>query len=159
MKHLIALLASILFAAPAMADRVSQDFNLADSDGDGYLTLEEITVIQEQSLDKQNSDTYEVLDANKDGIVDKQEYIAFYSKVAAAQSEETPDLSKNFDTLDTNDDGKLSREELKAFRTSTKDTTNHMVIEVMDTDKDGKVSRKEYNDFVKTMEALFEKFQ
>ena len=159
MKYFIAALAVMLSASPAFADRASQDFDAIDVNGDGYITLEEIAIVQDKSMDQQNADTFKLLDANKDGTVDKAEYIEFYSKVAAAQSEKTPDLDKNFEALDTDHNGKLSADELKAFRTSTKNTTNQTVIDVMDADKDGKVSREEYDNFVKSMEELFKDFQ
>ena len=158
MKHLIVALALILAAAPAMASRTAQDFIMIDADSDGYITLEELAAVQEKTLDQQNAETFKLLDADADGAVSKSEYIEFYSKVAANQQGKAPDLDKNFEALDTDRNGELSMEELAAFRSDTKDTTNQMAISVMDTDKDGKVSRKEYDNFIKSMEELFQNF-
>ncbi len=159
MKYFIATLAAVLLASPAFADRASQDFEATDVNGDGYITLEEIAIIQDKSMDQQNADTFKLLDADKDGAVDKTEYVEFYSKMAAAQSEKAPDLDKNFEVLDTDHNGKLSEEELREFRSNTKDATNQTVIDVMDANKDGKVSREEYDNFVKSMEEVFKDFQ
>ena len=159
MKYLIVTLAAVLLASPAFADRASQDFEATDINGDGYITLEEIAVIQDKSMDQQNAETFKLLDADKDGAVDKAEYVEFYSKMAAAQSEKAPDLDKNFEALDIDHNGKLSEEELRTFRTNTKDATNQTAIDVMDANKDGKVSREEYDNFVKSMEEIFKDFQ
>lgn len=159
MKYLIIVTACFLAAAQAKADRISQDFIAADTDRDGYISYEELAVMQNSSISRQNTDIITLLDGDGDGAVSKEEYIDFYSKIAAAQPKGAPDLDKNFKILDANQDNMLTAEELSNFRSENLESNNKTAMEALDTDKDGRISREEYDNFVKTMEQMLQGLQ
>ena len=153
MKLLNLTLASLLLAAPAMAQGLDGEFEAIDTNGDGYITAEELDAAQKGTLTKQNEETMSVLDKDGDGFASMQEYTAFYSQLS--EQKDGKELERNFKTLDSNHDGKLDIDELKSFRESTMDDTNKNFMDMLDSDHDGKVSRKEYDDFAKSMEEMF----
>lgn len=91
------------------------------------------------------------LDANNDGVVDRQE--------AAAQ----PRLAQRFDELDKNKDGKLSREEMAQARHrgghggdrhgGHRGQRDGGFMRAMDTDHDGRVSAAEYQAYFTRMDV------
>ena len=153
MKLFNLTLASLLLAAPAMAQGLEGEFASIDTNGDGYISAEELNAAQKGSLPKQNEETMSVLDKDGDGYASMQEYTAFYSQLS--EQKNSKELEKNFKMLDSNHDGKLDIDELKSFRESTMDDTNKNFMDMLDSDHDGKVSRQEYDDFAKSMEEMF----
>ncbi len=155
MKYFTIIAVSVLLTTTVNAQGLDGEFERMDIDDDGYISAEEISVVQDQTMTQQNKETFTLLDKDGNGSINKREYTEFYSSLAAAQGGDKPDLNKNFSALDTNHDSKISAKELENFRSETKETHNQMVIEALDADKDGRISREEYDDFVKSMSEMF----
>lgn len=153
--YILPLIGAVLMLPAAVsAQSMDSEFEKIDANGDGYITAEELSVSQRDTLDEQNEKTVSVLDKDDDGFVVMSEYVDFYSSISEDKSQQ--ELESNFKALDINNDGKLSVEELKSFRESTFDTTNQTIVDSLDTDKDGKISREEFDAFVKSMKIMFE---
>ena len=154
MKYYILLL-SALFIVPTMAaaQNIDQEFDNIDTDGDGYITSQELNRAQKGTLDRQNESILSVLDESGDEVVELDEYVHFYTKLS--QEKSPKELEGNFQALDTDGNGKLDMRELKDFRTETLDDTDNAFIEALDINKDGKISRKEFNQFIESLQVMF----
>ncbi len=98
--------------------------------------------------------TFELLDTNGDGEIERNEYITFYKSRSNNADNVEQELEKYFTALDRNQDGKISETELKNYRQSNAGAINSQVFEFMDMDNDGKVSSAEFNAFLSIGEKI-----
>lgn len=153
--YIWSLLSALLIAPVAVsAQALDDEFEQIDTDGDGYISPQELGVAQKDTLDMQNEKTISMLDGDSDGVVTKEEYVEFYSSISKEKSK--TELESNFKALDADNNGELDADELKSFRESTFDATNQAILDSLDTDKDGKISHDEFNKFVESMKVMFE---
>lgn len=97
-------------------------FQKIDTDGDGKISR------AEAAARPRLAERFDVIDANKDGFITRDEMRAAHQKLAAAK----------FNSVDTNGDGRISRAEAVANAPRLAKR-----FSVIDTNKDGFVSREE----------------
>lgn len=132
---------------------VAADFKMKDRDGKGTLCASDFITKSQEVLDR-NKPAFDRLDADKSGMVSKEEFSA--------------SANNSFATLDTDKNGSLSKEEylvnaVKNFNALDKDDNNEVTIEEYtattkpenmaaakdafvkaDANKDGKLSQDEF---------------
>lgn len=70
MKKLILSTATVTFLAVAPAMAAAPDFNTVDTDGDGSVTYEELTVVMPDVTKEQ----FSAVDTDADGVLSQEEY-------------------------------------------------------------------------------------
>lgn len=176
MKKLIVLLFAVLFCSSASA----QDFDLSDimqggfsgvssaeydeafdeldSDKNGFLSEEELLKFQQNGLGQAEDLTYKVFDADEDGNVSKDEYIAFFKK-QPAQNVSEADLAQIFEDMDADKDGNLSPEELKEYRLQHLEAQNREIFKLMDFNHDRKLTKEEFGSFMAFTKSILGNIQ
>jgi Ca2+-binding EF-hand superfamily protein len=120
-------------------------FDAADTNGDGYVSQDELTAV----LGDKGADVFSQVDTDGDGKISRTEDEAFRAKMKEqmskgdagmqAMSGMPPPPDKVFDAADTNRDGYVSQDEL----TAVLGQKGVDVFSQVDTDGDGKISRTE----------------
>ena len=100
-------------------------FNRLDTDGDGRISREEA------KANPQLSQNFDLIDANKDGYIDRSEMFRHMAdqrftrldadkdgRISRDEARQAPRLAQWFDQLDTNKDGYLSRDEFMQHHNS-----------------------------------------
>ena len=176
MNKLIVLLFAVLFCSSANA----QDFDLSDimqggfsgvssaeydeafdeldSDKNGYLSENELLKFQQNGVGQAEDLTYKVFDADEDGNVSKDEYIAFFKKQPAQNVSET-DLTRIFEDMDADKDGNLSPEELKEYRLKHLEAQNREIFKLMDFNQDRKLTKEEFGSFMAFTKSILGNMQ
>ena len=154
MKLIYLSLATALFALPAFATDMADDFETIDVNHDGIITPSEMATAQRASLESQNSGIMNLLDTNGDGTVTNEEYMAFYGKLATGDKE-LEQVKAQFKNLDADGNGEISATELSSFREGSIDKENEEFFQAVDTDKNGQISQKEYDVFVEGLKGIF----
>jgi Ca2+-binding EF-hand superfamily protein len=97
-------------------------------------------------IQNQSKLTFERLDTNKDGWVDKAEaQKGVDTAVATATKDRADRLAASFAKLDTNKDGSISRQEFEAVLPPIQRPAGLPWMDSNDTDKNGRVSLAEAN--------------
>ena len=121
-------------AAPAapMARPALFDFATLDANGDGKVTMEEITAARDAEA--------KALDANGDGKIDAAELLAYRTAQIEAR------VKAEFAALDTDGDGALSAAEVASHRiVRATPALPQAMFDRLDTDKDGAISQAEFD--------------
>ena len=118
-----------------------------DTNGDGK--------ISRQEAKGRIADTFDQLDLNKDGFLDRKELSALAQRIQANQKGFPPKGGfggplYDFDALDKNADGRLSKEELKG-------TPLFNRFAEIDTDNSGAIDRREFEAFLERENAKTKK--
>lgn len=91
-------------------------FKAADADGDGKVTLAELTAHVEKRRQEERAKVFEGMDANHDGSVSKEEFLAFEPPAPPGGKEGKrrpgPDPEEMFKRFDKNGDGIITAEEV-----------------------------------------------
>ena len=115
----------------ANSPRLAQNFDVIDTNKDGFLTQDELQAARQQFGPGGRGEGWKKLDTDGDGRLSRQE-------VANA-----PRLAQNFDAIDSNKDGFLSQEELRAARRAQGPRGQGQGWLRWDANGDGKLSRDE----------------
>ena len=110
------------------------------------------------SMKQYKRPTFEMMDANGDGVVTKEEFIAFQNNRMSMMQKGNMKNRPNFATFDLNKDGFISKNELEKVRAikrlqnssagkMMKNANNAPSFESMDANKDGKISPEEFQTF------------
>lgn len=108
---------------PAL-DAAAAKFAQMDKDKDGDLEM----------IEWRNAAAFKAADANKDGKVSKDEFLAYHEKMMN-QGAATHDMSANFAKIDTDNDGTISSDEIEAWA--------HALFTAYDKNKDNSLSKDE----------------
>jgi Ca2+-binding EF-hand superfamily protein len=128
------LVLAVVMTFPAAAQEEAPDsamrwFSGIDVDGDGFMTLDEMTGVRDKRFGR--------TDGNDDGLLTVDEYTFGIPK----RLEDVIERRRNrFAAIDRDGDGSVTKEEYMAF--------GDQVIEAADLDGDGKVSRAEFTESV-----------
>ena len=122
-------------------------FKDADVDGNSYLSEKELLIYQQNGMLTEKDETYKVFDANGDGKIEKQEYIAFFKKNAPSNFS-LENMEQIFKDMDSNHDGLLSPEELTNYRQKNIEVQNSEIFKLIDTNNDRKISEDEFIGFM-----------
>ena len=122
-------------------------FDELDSDKNGFLSENELLKFQQNGLGQAEDLTYKVFDADEDGKVSKDEYLAFFKK-QPAQNVSEADLAQIFEDMDADKDGNLSPEELKEYRLQHLEAQNREIFKLMDFNHDRKLTKEEFGSFM-----------
>ena len=122
----------------ALTSNIDQSFKAADTNGDGVLSVQEVSATEAKVL-KQRVEVarqrmeqeFTKLDTNKDGQLSKAEFMA----AAPTAPTTAPDGAKLLAELDKNKDGKVSLDEYRAPLLSR--------FDAVDTNHDGTISAAE----------------
>lgn len=133
-------------------------FDELDSDKNGYLSEEELLKFQQNGLGQAEDLTYKVFDADEDGNVSKDEYIAFFKK-QPAQNVSEADLARIFEDMDADKDGNLSPEELKEYRLQHLEAQNREIFKLMDFNHDRKLTKEEFGSFMAFTKSILGNIQ
>jgi len=133
------------------AKKMTELFKAIDKDGDGKLSLEEMTeACKSMKLTINVKETLEAIDTDKSGFVDYSEFLAAAMDTEVYLSEEK--LANAFRAFDKDKSGKISAKELNAMIGSDVQELDEKVwnemIKEADTDGDGEIS---YEEFIKMM--------
>ena len=130
-------------AENAPKKRLAENFDVVDSNKDGFIDKEEVaqlsTMIQKSGKGKRNPEMiFKILDKDQDGKISREE----------VENAPKKRLAENFDLLDNNKDGFIDKEEVAQLSTmiqkSGKGKRNpEMIFKILDQDQDGKISREE----------------
>ena len=134
---LLGVTSSLLAALPEPPDprEVSKmTFEQADKDKDGTLDREEAKLVCGEKFD--------VMDANKDGLLGKDEVNACGRKMGDKHGKLHAKRSKEFNAADKDADGTLTKGEAKSLKKVYEN------FDAIDVDKDGTVSREEVHNFM-----------
>jgi Ca2+-binding EF-hand superfamily protein len=116
---------------PAAKARVDQQFNAADTNGDGALSAAEA-----RNGMPALGGLFDRIDVNHDGRITQDEFDAAYANRARKSLQA-------FDRADVNHDGVLTEAEL-----TKRASSSYSAIEAIDANHDGKVTRDEYSRYV-----------
>lgn len=133
-------------------------FDELDRDKNGYLSEEELLKFQQNGLGQAEDLTYKVFDADEDGKVSKDEYIAFFKK-QPAQNVSEADLAQIFEDMDADKDGNLSPEELKEYRLQHLEAQNREIFKLMDFNHDRKLTKEEFGSFMAFTKSILGNIQ
>lgn len=122
--HLLAIPVLSLLLSSCQTAKQPDRFDLADRNGDGQLSLDEVTEYMVATI-------FDTRDTNKDKLMTTEEWYP----------EKGTPASKEFKARDANKDGKVSL--LEATTYSKKVGTYKDALKEADTNKDGSVSRSE----------------
>jgi Ca2+-binding EF-hand superfamily protein len=112
-----------------------ESFTTADADGDGFLTLDEMTTAPERLRQEQKEAHFAKLDTNGDGSLSLEEFAG--SPPAQHPGKQGGDPEKKLSKLDQDGDGQLSDAETSAPLLK--------VFKCLDTDGNDVVSKDEMN--------------
>lgn len=141
-------------------------FELADTDGNGYLTFEEFEYYMKRHTSHSTEmiqDVFAMIDKDGDGEVSKEEVRANFFRRRREMVEKTgknadgmvddtlliqaaQDADKLFDKADVSGDGELSKKEFQLYmkrHTKHSDVAIEELFSLMDADNDGYVTRDE----------------
>ena len=143
-----ALVAVVGTAIPSIAsNRHGLDFDAADTNADGFLTLEEVTAMSDRRFDE--------IDANKDGSLAMDELKAHRQAQRSEFRQNLGERSKKaFARMDSNQDGAISPEELTAamqkrdafrhgHRKNHRGAAHQGFMDRVDGNVDGKITKAE----------------
>ena len=133
-------------------------FDELDSDKNGFLSENELLKFQQNGLGQAEDLTYKVFDADEDGNVSKDEYIAFFKK-QPAQNVSEADLARIFEDMDADKDGNLSPEELKEYRLQHLEAQNREIFKLMDFNHDRKLTKEEFGSFMAFTKSILGNMQ
>jgi Ca2+-binding EF-hand superfamily protein len=106
------------------------------------------------------TDTFKAVDADHDGVIDRQEFEKFLKECGQAR------LARHmFDVVDNNGDGKISLEEFLQFGAAMTDMANKLdltkylslVFDCCDVGRKGRLTRSEFSKFLECIGADEEK--
>ena len=118
-------------------------FSELDTDGDGFLTQEE--------MDARKAAKFAEIDANGDGQLSADEIIA--SQERQQDERRAKRAERMVEALDTNDDGLISEEEMAAHEGGKRRGGN--LFERADADDDGQISEEEFKTAMSKMQKRF----
>ena len=137
-----------------LTETPEESFLRSDSDGNSELTFDEF-LHTELSYVQLKKDEFDLLDANKDGILSHDEYSNFYQKEKSDADENQKKYFVGlFKDFDANTDKRLNKSEVKKilskrFLLQPKDNFAEL-FQKYDEDQDGGLDLEEYKKFDKT---------
>jgi len=123
-------------------------FAQQDSNGDGFLSLDEIKASRKDKM----AEHFDKLDTNGDGLLSKEELKAGHQKIKERRGDDDkgprgegdrPDPKKMFERMDADQSGGLSRNEVKGRMAKAFDK--------IDADSSGEITPEELKAFHETM--------
>ncbi|MCA9705231.1 MAG: EF-hand domain-containing protein [Myxococcales bacterium] len=139
---------------PEQLEALRAQFDVIDQDGDGQITSAELTAILEReaydyldAAQKQSIlDTFAAADANRDRVVDFDEFVTLFA--GAATQDPDAALRESFARYDLDGDGYLTPEDFKRISAEQgeelSDEQARDMIAMADENGNGKVSFEEY---------------
>ncbi|GGE59798.1 EF-hand domain-containing protein [Actibacterium pelagium] len=118
-------------------------FSELDSNGDGFLTQEE--------MDARKAAKFAEIDTNGDGQLSADEIVASHER--ADDERRARRAGRMIEALDTNDDGLISAEEMAAHEGGKRRGGN--LFERADADDDGQISEEEFQTAMSKMQKRF----
>jgi Ca2+-binding EF-hand superfamily protein len=127
--------------------QLESTFARFDRDGNGYVTLEEASVVLQKEPFRLPSDKVKALlerfDKDKNGKLDYHEFAGFFAEAKASNEE----VSSRFDQLDKDRNGFLSADEVTDVLQQLLGFDKSMagsLIALFDTNKDGQLDKTEF---------------
>lgn len=125
------------------AQRMLARFDMHDTNKDGFIDATELGALRGR--------IFERFDADKDGVVTRQEIEA---GLKAGKGEDGPRMGRRLDRridrmmkrFDKNSDGKITRDEVSVDATP--------MLKLLDRDNDGKISKAEFQLLIDAMKAM-----
>jgi Ca2+-binding EF-hand superfamily protein len=121
---------------------LTERFTGADTDGDGLLTQDEMSIAHEQLRQEHAAQRFAELDTDKSGLVSVEEFQAAMPSVGGRHGNRA---ERMFSRLDENNDGSLSEAEMSNPPVGSPGKKPERMFSRLDLDGDGLVSSTEMN--------------